>query len=79
MVFDAIAKEDWYESMKSFVANNDEIAETRKARPFVTFISNEAKQELIQLTFDKSEFSRQFAADVSLSGYVHCSYFRQFQ
>jgi len=59
--------EEWYALIDSFTETPEGNSEhvKKRGRPFVTFVANENMDELEELTFDKSAYSREFRADVS--------------
>ncbi|ELT89520.1 hypothetical protein CAPTEDRAFT_196406 [Capitella teleta] len=71
-VLESIDGEYWYEPIKkSCRQSKDDSAFSeqsgRKHRPFVTFLANEKTKEIVQLTFDKTLFSRNHTADYFLT------------
>ncbi|KAK2146643.1 hypothetical protein LSH36_592g01009 [Paralvinella palmiformis] len=67
IVYESVSSEDWFKMIGKFVEGDDKFFEaspTNKPRPFITFITDEDKGEMIQLVFDKSEFSRENRSDL---------------
>jgi hypothetical protein len=61
--------EYWYEPIKKSAKQSASFSDEsgRKHRPFVTFVANDKTKVITQLTFDKTIFSKNHTADVSLA------------
>lgn len=67
LVFESIAREEWYDMVEMVMKRDEGISTMRKQRnrPFTAYVANEEQQCLEEITFDPSQFSREHRADVS--------------
>lgn len=69
-MLDQVSGEDWFSQMESIIDSSDQILSKPQGpshvRPFITFIQDKESKTLVQLTFDKSIFTRERRADVSI-------------
>ena len=63
IVTSGVKKEPWYALLDNLVATSNIKQKRKGPRPFVTFVPNE-KRELVQLTFDLSEFKKDHKSEV---------------
>ncbi|RUS82602.1 hypothetical protein EGW08_009630 [Elysia chlorotica] len=69
IVTSGVKKEPWYALLDNLVASSNIKQKRKGPRPFVTFVPNE-KRELVQLTFDLSEFKKEYKSEYILTDEV---------
>ncbi|GFS22567.1 cyclic nucleotide-binding domain-containing protein 2 [Elysia marginata] len=69
IVTSGVKKEPWYALLDNLVATSNIKQKRKGPRPFVTFVPNE-KRELVQLTFDLSEFKKEHKSEYILTDEV---------
>jgi hypothetical protein len=74
IVSDAVKKEDWYTTFKSemTMSSDLETAGRRWSRPFITHSADDTGK-VGELTFDPSEFARDFKSLVLNNYFIKCS------